>query len=69
LRAIEVVIKDNGKGFNVAGATRRTQHGFGLTGLQERARILGGTLAVHSTPGKGTILTLTIRSQDGNHVV
>jgi signal transduction histidine kinase len=68
-RAIEVAIKDNGKGFHVAGATRRTQHGFGLTGLAERARILGGTLAVHSTPGKGTILTLTIRSQDVNHEV
>jgi len=66
-RAFEVVIKDNGKGFDVAGATRRTQHGFGLTGLAERAHILGGTLAVHSTPGKGTILTLTIRSRDGNH--
>jgi signal transduction histidine kinase len=68
-RTIEVVMKDNGKGFNVAGAARRTQRGFGLTGLAERARILGGTLAIHSSPGKGTTLTLTFRAQDGNHGV
>jgi signal transduction histidine kinase len=34
--------------------------GHGLPGLRERARLLGGTLDVRSTPGSGTTLTLTI---------
>ena len=69
-REIEVMIQDNGKGFDAtANKSVRTQSGFGLNGLRERARILGGTLAIHSTPGKGTSLILSMRSQDGNHEV
>ena len=67
-REIEMVIEDNGKGFvPVSDPARRP--GFGLTGMSERARILGGTLAVHSTPGLGTTVTLNIRVQDGDHEV
>lgn len=55
---IKVTVSDNGKGFD----TRQTvselpRYGkLGLAGMQERARILGGTLIVKSEPGKGTIL-------------
>lgn len=66
-REIEVVIQDNGKGFTAANgqAGGRARNGFGLTGLVERARILGGTLDVHSIPRKGTTVTLVIRAQGG----
>ncbi len=30
------------------------QHRYGLIGLNERARLLGGTLDLHTAPGKGT---------------
>ena len=59
-REIEVVVEDNGKGFAEAnGASRR--EGFGLTGLAERARILGGTLSISSQPGRGATVRLNLR--------
>jgi signal transduction histidine kinase len=54
-------VDDNGCGFtpgNGAGATAR--NGFGLTGLAERARLLGGDLTIHSAPGRGTAVRLEI---------
>ena len=65
-REVEVLIVDDGTGFIPAGdAVRRP--GLGLTGLTERARILGGTLSIESTPGRGTVLKLRIPIQDGHH--
>jgi signal transduction histidine kinase/ligand-binding sensor domain-containing protein len=65
-REIEVVIEDNGQGFTAAGDAAR-RPGFGLTGLTERARILGGTLSVDSAPGRGTQVRFRISAQDGRH--
>ena len=31
---------------------------LGLAGMQERARLLGGSLTLHSEPGKGTSVVL-----------
>ncbi|HJX03574.1 MAG TPA: ATP-binding protein [Dehalococcoidia bacterium] len=33
---------------------------LGLAGIQERAHLLGGTIQVTSSPGKGTYLTIEI---------
>jgi len=44
-----VIIQDNGRGFH-PGQTK----GLGMIGMQERVESLGGTLAIHSEPGKGT---------------
>ena len=63
---IEVVIKDNGKGFSQLSGTAR-RPGFGLTGLAERARILGGTLSINSLPDKGTTVKLNLRVQSTDH--
>jgi two-component system NarL family sensor kinase len=46
-------ISDNGRGFDV-DAPRQPGRGFGLIGMQERARLLNGTLSVCSEPGTGT---------------
>lgn len=54
---IELIISDNGKGFDVA---QLPQGRFGLIGLNERAKLLGGTLEISSSPGEGTTLTITI---------
>lgn len=55
---LELRIKDNGKGFNT---TRPPdfQH-WGLVGMAERARALGGTFAVESAPKKGTTIRVVI---------
>lgn len=59
-------IYDNGRGFQVdqmlAPRTRpdaRTEH-FGLTGMNERVKLLGGTLCIDSTPGSGTCLVCCV---------
>ena len=65
-RQIEMVIEDNGKGFSRTSGTAR-RPGFGLTGLTERARILGGTLSIDSLPDKGTTLKLNLLIRGNDH--
>lgn len=48
-----VLIKDNGKGFNVQKATRDSR-GLGLKSLEIRTDIMHGTINIRSTPGEGT---------------
>ena len=47
----DLVIQDNGTGFDPA--TVNSDH-YGLTGMQERAAMIGATLEVNSRPGGGT---------------
>jgi signal transduction histidine kinase len=54
----QLVIEDNGCGFDVA-RTRSTTTGFGLTSMQDRAHGLPGLLEVNSLPGRGTRVTVT----------
>ena len=56
-RSVTLATHDNGKGF----AAGEMKPGFGLTGIAERARMLGGALAIDSIPGKGVTVRLTIR--------
>jgi len=55
---------DNGKGFdaNSLSLKRAKQSGFGLAGIDERARILGGKIVIESASEQGTIVNLTINS-------
>jgi signal transduction histidine kinase len=52
------VIEDNGRGFDAAHwrAHPGKETHLGLTGIEERAGLFGGTLRVESTPGRGTSL-------------
>lgn len=52
-------VSDNGKGFDASQAVSDLpRYGkLGLAGMEERAKLLGGTLMVKSEPGKGTTLT------------
>ena len=52
---LEVTIRDNGQGFDVdaiAGKTLAAAH-LGLVGMRERARAIGATFSITSTPGHG----------------
>ena len=52
-------ISDDGRGFTqVNGATRNG--GLGLSGMRERALLIGGQLSMWSGPGQGTRVELTI---------
>jgi signal transduction histidine kinase/ligand-binding sensor domain-containing protein len=63
---IEVKISDNGKGFapQALPVAEPGRGGFGLTGLAERARIVGGKLSIQSAPGQGTVISLKIDLKD-----
>jgi two-component system, NarL family, sensor histidine kinase UhpB len=52
-------ISDNGRG--ILPADRLKPHSFGLRGMSERAKALGGTLALSEAPGGGTMVTIKIR--------
>jgi signal transduction histidine kinase len=54
-----VTVADSGAGFDPDAAGVRSRR-LGLTSMEERARALGGTLAISSTPGEGTTVTLEL---------
>ena len=58
----KVTISDNGRGFELSGRVDGLPRSgkLGLAGMQERARLLGGTLEVKSTPNKGTTLIVEV---------
>jgi signal transduction histidine kinase len=56
---ILVTVADDGVGFDPAAPGVRSRR-LGLTSMEERARALGGALAVVSRPGEGTTVTLEV---------
>jgi len=59
--ATELIITDDGRGLPAETDERpRDGGGFGLTGIRERATVLGGTLELHAPQGGGTELRLTL---------
>ena len=55
---ILLIVSDSGKGFDVKAAQRR--QGLGLTSMQERVRLAGGTIAIESTPRGGTTIHVRV---------
>lgn len=53
---LEIVITDNGKGFNASTGA----DGHGLRNLPARLQEMGGTCRVHSVPGQGTTVTIRL---------
>jgi signal transduction histidine kinase len=56
--SITLEIEDDGKGFDVAEAYKPDH--FGLRGIDERARLLGGHAEIRSRPGGPTRVTATL---------
>jgi signal transduction histidine kinase len=57
-RAIQLVIGDNGQGFDPSEAHSRDgrTRGQGLVGMQERVEFSGGSFAIESSIAKGTVI-------------
>jgi signal transduction histidine kinase len=53
-------VADNGAGFDASRAPSTTATSFGLAGMSERARELGGELVVQSRPGAGTAVEVVL---------
>ncbi len=54
---VRLIVADNGRGFDPAGVPPGR---YGLAGLRERARILGGSSRVRSRVGRGTRIEVTV---------
>jgi signal transduction histidine kinase len=62
---VVIRITDDGRGFDMAEILNRhvAQRGLGIAALDERARMLGGTLDIFTRTGRGVRITLTIPVQ------
>ena len=54
---LEIEVRDYGCGYDVRAARK---NGFGLQGMNERVRLLGGELLIHSEPGHGTTISVSL---------
>lgn len=54
-------VEDRGQGFDAARALRpETEGGFGLRAMRDRVQSFGGSFAVRSAPGQGTVVRAEI---------
>ncbi|TSI07338.1 sensor histidine kinase [Lysinibacillus sp. BW-2-10] len=55
--SVNILVKDNGKGFDKTGIKEQS---FGIIGMRERVELLKGTMDIQSGIGKGTIVMVKI---------
>ena len=60
---VDISIRDDGRGFDKTAARSNgdTRGGFGLVGMAERIRILGGIYEIESQIGNGTEIKIKLR--------
>jgi signal transduction histidine kinase len=61
LGAIHLIIRDLGKGFDIEAASQG--RGLGLTSMQERVRLVNGTITIESKPMGGTTIHVRVPFQ------
>lgn len=54
---LRLIVADSGAGFRLRNARGR---GFGLTGIEDRARAAGGRAQIRSAPNRGTTITVLV---------
>jgi len=60
---VVLIVEDNGRGFEVDKVMRSERglgRGLGLSGIRERAELIGGSLEIESEPGNGTTLYVRV---------
>jgi len=55
---IHLIVSDSGEGFDITAPGRR--RGLGLTSMQERVRLVGGTFVIDSRPLTGTSIHVCV---------
>lgn len=64
---LTMTIEDNGRGF-VPYQSNQTRGGFGLIGLEERVKILGGAMQIRSEPDGGTTIIIKELAKNSREV-
>jgi signal transduction histidine kinase len=59
-RVVEITVSDNGAGFAAGNRPGASPPGFGLSGIVQRAIMLGGTATIDPAAGRGTTVSVTI---------
>jgi signal transduction histidine kinase len=60
---IALAIEDRGQGFDLG--TIKGKKGLGLVSMEERVRLVNGTLSIQSKPGKGTCVRVRVPLRQG----
>ena len=70
-QTLQLVVRDDGRGFELSGVFVLVGGHFGLLGMRERAERMGGNLEVSSEPGAGTEVRVSVplSSQNGRNGV
>ncbi|MFG3505251.1 sensor histidine kinase [Streptomyces sp. NPDC047821] len=58
--SVTLDVVDDGKGFDPRSCAASPTGGFGLLAMRSRARSLGGTFTVESSPGQGTAVAVSL---------
>lgn len=63
---LRTTLSDNGRGFDLEAVSSHPEKwaSFGLKGIVERARLLGGTAVIDTRPGQGTKIVLRVPLAD-----
>lgn len=61
-QGVRIAIRDDGKGFDphAESPDGESRRAFGLAGMGERVRLLGGTRTIESAPGHGTSIIIKV---------
>jgi len=57
---LRLAVSDDGLGFDVEAAERRSEESVGLLGMTERIALVGGELSIESDPGRGTTVVASV---------
>jgi signal transduction histidine kinase len=60
---VDIIVRDNGRGFRDDQSLVHYTHGFGLSGIEQRVKMLGGALTIDSAANVGTTIYITIPLQ------
>jgi signal transduction histidine kinase len=59
-KSVQIRVTDDGRGFDMEAAGSGKRVSWGLKGMEERTSLLGGKFEVHSRPGQGTTVEVSI---------
>ena len=59
-QGLRLLVKDDGVGFEVGGDAQNGGESFGLSGMTERANLIGSRLVIHSAVGSGTTVDVWV---------